>query len=161
MGYELSLCRRGSYDSEPYSDDDTFWFCCGWDKTELFSALAALSDGTPTTEPRECAVVPVERLRFLVTVADQVKANPIMEWADRLGSLDWQWREEFFEGLSPEVMAACRVSYFVEGASDDELNVLGIIANLSEYHGFDVVSLGDAVRRLLDDGVETVEVIGA
>jgi hypothetical protein len=98
---------------------------------------------------------------FISKMASQVRANPILEWADKLGSLDCDWREEFLDGLSPELRAASRISYFVDGLDECEDEVASIIANLAEYHDFDVRSLGDAIDALVAKGISEVDLFGS
>jgi hypothetical protein len=160
MGYEMGLCRAGMRDSE-FNLDDVYWWSCGWDKTDLHDALARVADSSFSGDCYSVVRVPVDKLMFISKMASQVRANPILEWADKLGSLDCDWREEFLDGLSPELRAASRISYFVDGLDECEDEVASIIANLAEYHDFDVRSLGDAIDALVAKGISEVDLFGS
>lgn len=160
MGYEMGFCRAGMRDSE-FDLDQVYWWSCGWNKTDLHRAIACLVDDSYPNDCYSTVRIPVEKLGFIHMISEQVKANPILEWADRLGSLDEGWRDEFLEGLSPEVRAACRISYTLDGLSENELEVAARIAELAEYYDFDVRGLGDVIADLQAKGIKEVDLFGS
>jgi hypothetical protein len=160
MGYEMGFCEAGMRDSD-FDIDKIYWWSCGWNKTELHNAIARLADESSSGDCYSTVRISLDKLDFIRKIADQVKANPILEWADRLGSLDYGWRDEFLEGLSPEVRAACRISYVVDGLDVNEREVASKIAELSEYYDFDVVGLGQALEELEAKGISEVDLFGS
>lgn len=164
MGYELSLsCGLGD-------EDEVLWYCCGWDKAELFDAMCRL--GETRTEVRDddaggsyeltYGVVPVDSLAFLVGIESRCSASELWVRYRRLMGVDEALAEEWYRQLAVDSradMALC----FIEGVDETceclEVARLAYVESCRENPYF-VRGLAEAVARAADEGTAELFVFG-
>lgn len=183
MGFEVGLVDKNyGYDNAMADvaslDKHQFWYGCGWRYRDLFDLLVMFNNGVREYElltgrllsdddNRETLegvireyVLPVERLGFISRLAEQLKGQSIMKVFLGLSELSDDGEEfvvEFFDSLPDSMKAAFRLSFVLDGASNDEMAVCRFF--LGEFENGDTVglfTLADAIDDLRERGVDEV-----
>lgn len=156
MGYDLFIRDSGDFEA---SYDEAYVYLRGWEYTELAELLCRFGSGESCFGHE--VEIPVHDIAFLVDVDEQVRDNPLFDYMEKLYELSEMFYWEFLESLSVEVRSTLRMSYHMDGLNYRQRELLSWIAEHDDEEPYKVIHvLARGVQRMLDDGKDSVYVIG-
>ena len=158
MSFEFGFCKY-SYDDPNYNlvIDKYYWTWCGWENTDFFNSLARLTQKGFIRFGEE-GVVAFKDLTWINALYIKVSTSPYYHMISQLSKLDYDFANDYLEGLSNQELAEFRASFVIDHVSDDVYEIIGhIVKKITEDGSFSILqSLYDGYKKMQRDGVKSV-----
>ena len=153
MGYEVGLCKKPYKDNPSYKD--TVWNTCGWDKTDLYDALNALSYKTISQTE---SIIKTKDLSFLEDLYNQLNSQTLIKLLSALAEIDYEWVSEYMESLDNHIKTAIKLSFVLEDATPEQKAVCAELYELFYYYDdrWIVERLAKAIQQLKKENIEEI-----
>lgn len=164
MGYELSVSR--SLDERV----DPLWYCCGWDKVEMFNSLCCMGE-TKTQHMKSefgdeydltYGVVPLSSLMFVTEIERRLESSALWSRYRRVYDADEVLSEEWYTSLPADSRVDMALDFF-EGfdyrGADREVARMLYQASCEMYPYF-VKGFAEAIAHASEEGLSEVIVTG-
>lgn len=158
MGYELCMVKDFGDEGIPDHFDDIRWFCCGWDKVELYRSISRL--GTEHADGDfSWARVDLSSIAFVLDIERRLCRCAAWSRYRRIYSIDEVLAEDWLESRDIDVRADMAIAFVGE---DDDMSgdVSAVVSELyrisrDSYPWF-VSGFARAIEDLVAEGCESV-----
>lgn len=158
MGYDLCMTRDLGDKGAPDHFDDVVWFCCGWDKVDLYREISCL--GTKHADGDFGWVqVDLSSLAFVSDIERRLSECPAWVRYRRIYSIDEMLAEDWLESRDVDVRADMAIAFVGEddNVSGDVSAVVFELYRISlDGCPWFVSGLAKAIEGLVAEGCESV-----